>query len=353
MARILIIDDDPLQQALASRTLADAGHEVHGAPDGEAGLAKVRELKPDLVVCDVVMPKMNGYQVVAAVRADTSIAATPIMLLTSMAERAQVRLGMTSGADDYLPKPYRPQELIEAARALLQRSRTHEAAAMHVLHDRFADALRAQQDALSFKYEHQLANELSARWDRETGREMHGEFIGATLVMVNLFTAMHVQGGGAESATRAFQAVRDTLYLFGAVCVAPYGECVLAIFEQKDEAPLPAIAQGVRAALAVKAAATHSLEEETARQLCVAVVRGDVQMLSLDDPLHGDGGNAILPGPAVRDAAALVMHTQACGWHVGALREDVADLPLDVALSARTSALGGRAACELTLPPQG
>ena len=349
MATVLIIDDDPFQQALASKTLRDAGHEVQLASDGEAGLEAVASIKPDLVVCDVVMLRMNGYQLVAAVRAQAAIAATPIMLLTSMAERAQVRLGMTSGADDYLPKPYRPQELVEAVRALLQRSRTQEAAALHVLHDRFADALRAQQDALAFKYEWQLANELSARWQRDTGREGRREFTNATLLVVNLFTALQVVAGGsgAESATRAFQAVRDTLYLFGAAHVAPFGEAVLALYEQKEGAQIPALVQGVRAAFALQSAAAHALDEDVARNLCVVIGRGDVELLPLDDALHGDGGTAVLPGPAVRETARLAQHAHANGWRVGAYAEDVKDLPADAAVPAASADLGGRAACEL------
>ncbi|MBC5763314.1 response regulator transcription factor [Ramlibacter albus] len=348
MAKVLVIDDDPLQRMLASRTLADAGHDVHVAEDGQAGLEAIRERKPDLVVSDVVMPRMNGYQVVAAVRAEPAIAATPIMLLTTMAERAQVRLGMTSGADDYLGKPYRPQELVEAVRALLQRNRAHEAAAMSALKDRFDEALRAQQDALSFKYEWQLANELSARWERDTqGGETHREFTGATLLLANLFEALQVRGEDAALATEAFQAVRDSLYLFGAVHVAPFGEDVFGVFDTAPDAPVPAHVHGVRAALALQSAVAHAIGSDVAQRLSIALGEGDVALIPLYDPLHGDAGSAALPGAALRACLALRRFAVESGWRVAADAALPGKLDGQLAVVAQKADFAGHAVCEL------
>lgn len=347
MANVLIIDDDPLQRMLASRTLGDAGHTVHTAEDGELGLKAIKERRPDLVVCDVVMPRMNGYQLVAAVRADAAVAATPVMLLTSMAERAQVRLGMTSGADDYLGKPYRPQELVEAARALLERRRTHEAAAMSALKDRFDEALRAQQDALSFKYEWQLANELSARWERDSKDTAQHEFTGSTLLLANLFDALQSRGTDGALATEAFQAVRDTLYLFGAVFVAPYGEEVLAIFDTEPDAPVPAHMHGARAALALQSAVAHAIGPDVAQRLSIALGQGDVVLIPLQDALHGDGGSAPLPGPALRACSALRRFAVASGWRVAADEKLLKALDGELAVAGSSGSCEGRAVCEL------
>jgi DNA-binding response OmpR family regulator len=347
MAKVLVIDDDPLQRMLATRTLADAGHEVHLAEDGQAGLEAIRELRPDLAVCDVVMPRMNGYQLVAAVRAEPAIAATPVMLLTTMAERAQVRLGMSSGADDYLGKPYRPQELVEAVRALLQRSRAHEAAALTALKDRFDEALKAQQDALSFKYEWQLANELSARWEKDTQGQQQREFSGATLLLANLFDALQARGDDPALATEAFRAVRDTLYLFGAVHVAPYGEDVLAVFDTAPDAPVQAYMHGARAALALQSAVAHAIGSDVAQRLSIALGEGDVSLIPLHDPIHGDGGSAALPGAAVRACSALRGFAVQNGWRVAADAVLAERLAGQLAVAGQQGRLAARAVCEL------
>src|SRR4051812_35972804 len=106
MARILVIEDDRIQRLVALQALRGAGHEVLDAIDGITGMEAARAERPDLIVCDVLMPNMNGYQFVAALREDEAISATPVIMLTSMAERSQMRAGMTAGADDYIVKPF-------------------------------------------------------------------------------------------------------------------------------------------------------------------------------------------------------------------------------------------------------
>ena len=110
------MDDDAGTRMLVSHVLKKDGYDVLAADNGAAGLALIREHKPDLVVSDVQMPEMDGFQVVESVRADGDIAATPIILLTSLAERGHMRQGMTTGADDYLTKPFTPAELRESNR---------------------------------------------------------------------------------------------------------------------------------------------------------------------------------------------------------------------------------------------
>src|SRR4051812_48018258 len=100
MALILVIDDDTTQRFAAKFSLEKAGHKVMEASDGVEGLAQVRARLPDVVVCDVVMPRMDGHRFLAALRDDPQIAAVPVLLVTSLGERADVRKGMNSGADD-------------------------------------------------------------------------------------------------------------------------------------------------------------------------------------------------------------------------------------------------------------
>ena len=121
MAEVLLIEDDEAQRFIAGFALKKAGHAVREAADGAAGIAAAREAHPDVVVCDVVMPGMTGYEVLARLRGDPALANVPVILLTAMSERQHIRQGMSAGADDYLTKPYRPAELCEAIDAVLAR----------------------------------------------------------------------------------------------------------------------------------------------------------------------------------------------------------------------------------------
>ncbi|NNU42566.1 response regulator transcription factor [Ramlibacter montanisoli] len=110
MSDVLLIEDDDMQRAVAGLALRKAGHAVREVADGPEGLASARDLEPDVIVCDVMMPGMSGYELLAELRQDPGLATVPVILLTAMSDRQDMRKGMTAGADDYLTKPYRPEE---------------------------------------------------------------------------------------------------------------------------------------------------------------------------------------------------------------------------------------------------
>lgn len=102
------------------------GYEVVVAENGRTGLDMARLHRPDLVLCDVMMPEMDGYSVVQAMRSDTDLAATPFIFLTAKSDRGDVRVGMNFGADDYLTKPVVRDDLLAAVQVRLARAETHE-----------------------------------------------------------------------------------------------------------------------------------------------------------------------------------------------------------------------------------
>src|SRR3954469_16050500 len=146
MPRVLLIEDDDAQRYVAAFALRKAGHEVHEAPDGPAGLVGAQMHRPDAIVCDVMMPGMTGYEVVGALRNNPDLAGTPIILLTAMSDRKHMREGMTAGADDYLTKPYRPDELCEAITAVLARRQSQHEAFMGSVSGLVEDALEEQKE---------------------------------------------------------------------------------------------------------------------------------------------------------------------------------------------------------------
>lgn len=118
MTNILLIDDDPLITRPLSRSLESQGYKVDIAEDGKSGLQKALESRPDIVVLDVMMPEMNGWDVCKELRAQSGV---PILMLTAMSEEIDRILGLELGADDYLTKPFSARELAARIKAMLRR----------------------------------------------------------------------------------------------------------------------------------------------------------------------------------------------------------------------------------------
>ena len=119
---VLVIDDEPELAKLVDYNLTKAGYLVLTARDGEAGIAAARKHAPDLVVLDVMMPGLDGWEVCKKLRAEPSTAAVPVIMLTAKAEEADRVLGLELGADDYLVKPFSVRELAARVKALLRRA---------------------------------------------------------------------------------------------------------------------------------------------------------------------------------------------------------------------------------------
>ncbi len=116
--RIVIADDDPSVLALVRTTLELDRHEVHAAADGREALELVDALAPDLVVLDVMMPRLDGWTVVATLRRDERFARTPLLVLTARGLPQDVQTGREAGASATLAKPFEPQDLSDMVAAL-------------------------------------------------------------------------------------------------------------------------------------------------------------------------------------------------------------------------------------------
>ena len=121
--RLLVVDDDPDIARFIEVNLRTHGFEVHLASDGVEALEKAQEIRPDLVLVDVMMPRMDGFQVVDHLRSDPRTANTSIIMLTAKALTADKVLGITAGADDYIIKPFDPVELVARVKGTLRRAR--------------------------------------------------------------------------------------------------------------------------------------------------------------------------------------------------------------------------------------
>lgn len=119
-AHILVVDDDDRIRNLLKRFLGERGFRVSAAPDAAKAIAMMRSMEFDLLVLDVMMPGMNGFDLTAEVRKSGE---TPVILLTARGEAEDRIKGLSLGADDYLPKPFEPEELILRIGAILRRAR--------------------------------------------------------------------------------------------------------------------------------------------------------------------------------------------------------------------------------------
>ena len=121
MTRILIIEDEPMLRQEVMDWLTFEGYDGVGAEDGIAGLNAALHTSPDLIVCDITMPKLDGYGVLLELRANPVTAAIPFIFVTARASHDDVRRGMASGADDYITKPFTRMELFEAIQSRLEK----------------------------------------------------------------------------------------------------------------------------------------------------------------------------------------------------------------------------------------
>jgi diguanylate cyclase (GGDEF)-like protein len=118
--RILVADDEPHILQILRFTLEKAGYQVFTARDGEEALAKVAELRPDLVILDIMMPKMDGFEVCRRMREDFRLHQIPVIMLTAKSDISERLKGLEGGANDYLVKPYSNEELLLRVRNVLE-----------------------------------------------------------------------------------------------------------------------------------------------------------------------------------------------------------------------------------------
>jgi DNA-binding response OmpR family regulator len=120
-ARVLVADDEDDVRELVVYRLSRSGYDVVEARDGEEALRLAGEQTPDLLVLDVMMPRIDGYELTRRLRAEPATSRVPVILLTARTQENDVSQGFEAGADDYLKKPFNPDELLARVRAVLGR----------------------------------------------------------------------------------------------------------------------------------------------------------------------------------------------------------------------------------------
>jgi adenylate cyclase len=148
--RILVVDDNEANLDIAKMRLESQGYEVITAEDGEVALIRVAEMVPDLLLLDVMMPKLDGIEVTRRLKADPTLPFIPVILLTAKADSKDVVAGLDAGGDDYLIKPFDHAALIARVRAMLR---------IKALHDRVREQA-AELEAWNKKLEERVAAQV-------------------------------------------------------------------------------------------------------------------------------------------------------------------------------------------------
>lgn len=119
MARILIAEDEPDIRELVAFTLRFAGHEVVATSNGEEALHKASEYIPDIILMDVRMPRMTGYDACRAMKADPLLKNIPVVFLSAKGQDSEIQTGLEAGAEEYMLKPFAPDQLTERVKVIL------------------------------------------------------------------------------------------------------------------------------------------------------------------------------------------------------------------------------------------
>lgn len=120
MSRILVIEDQAMIRENIIEILEFEGFDAIGAGDGQVGLTLARQYRPDLILCDILMPVLDGFGVLEGLRSDPELVAIPLIFLSAGANEEGIRQGMALGANDYLTKPFAPADLVEVVRRWLE-----------------------------------------------------------------------------------------------------------------------------------------------------------------------------------------------------------------------------------------
>ncbi len=124
--KILVVDDEPPIVRLMGFILARHGHQILSAVNGEQALEMVREHNPDIVLLDIMMPRIDGYEVARTLRADPKYARLPIIMLSAKAQEEDIQKGIEVGVDEYITKPFSPEHVVHAVHDQMKRAQSAE-----------------------------------------------------------------------------------------------------------------------------------------------------------------------------------------------------------------------------------
>lgn len=222
---IIVVEDEPDIREIMLYNLRREGYEAEGFESGSEGLEAIRAKQPNLVILDLMLPGMDGLTVCQQVRAEAAIKATPIIIVSAKEEESDVVIGLGLGADDYVPKPFSPRELLARVKAVLRRSQQADQGDQHervVIGDLIIDLEKhtvtidgqlVKLTATEFKLLYQLASHPGRAYTRE---QLLNRVVGDGVVVVDRNIDVHVRAVRKKIGNYAdhIQTVRGVGYRF-------------------------------------------------------------------------------------------------------------------------------------------
>jgi class 3 adenylate cyclase len=323
MTTVLVVEDDDAIRNNITRLLKLEGYDIVSAVNGSLGLERAHQVRPDVVISDVGMPQMDGFQLLEAIRADKALASTSVMLLTALDDRASMRRGMTLGADDYLAKPFTRVELLEALRGLLKKKGRIE--------ESIQTAVEAREEHLRRAFTESIGGrKLPDKFGLEApAGAIADQVVEATVLFSDIrnFTSLAEKLNSSEVAellTEYFERCCEPVLKNGGRHLKFIGDGLMAVFADSlsGGSPLAAARRAVSAALAMTLA-THEFrawldQRFGARGLPpfaigVGLHTGEVTLCRLGT-LNNRETTAI--GDTVNVAARLESSSKELGWTV-------------------------------------
>jgi len=348
--RVLVIEDDANIRNNIMLMLKVENYLVSGAENGRAGLDMVRSAPPDLILCDVMMPELDGFEVLETLRAEQHLADIPFIFLTALDDRSNARRGMNLGADDYIAKPFTRDELLEAVSSRLKKHET----VTQVLTAR----LVPQQDRLTERFRDEISGgDGAAALEVNDPVNVTGKIANATVVFSDIrhfttFSERLDSGEIADLLNAYFHLACEPIVGCGGRVLKFIGDGVVAIFEGDPDANGESHAQrALRASIAMQLAALRFREWINTRHasrglpefaIGVGVHTGELLLCHL-----GAAGQSELTaiGDTVNIASRLEGQTKELGWAIAASDATVTAAGPAVTIGThRTLQLRGRSA---------
>ena len=327
MKKILVIEDEPGIRMTLSLMLKAEGFEVATAENGRLGVEAVRTKTPDLILCDINMPEMDGFEVLEHLRREPALAAIPFVFLTARVDRSDLRRGMNLGADDYLTKPFTRDELLETVTARIKK---HESSVDTLTHQ-----LLAGNEALRQRFRSNLAGEEQPAASDELSA-IEGTVSEATVLFADIrnFTTISERLSAPEIAellNAYLQRACEPIISCGGSVVKFIGDGIMAVFAHTEWHPREKQAlQAVHAGLGLSFIAGQFREWVRERYpdrglpefaIGVGIHTGEVTLCKVGGRGQQDF-TAI--GDTVNIAARLEEQTKELGWPVVASEATIA-----------------------------
>jgi serine/threonine-protein kinase PpkA len=319
--KVLVIEDEPSIRNNIMLMLKVERYAVIGAENGRIGLDLARRDPPDLILCDVMMPDTDGFAVLEALRAEPRLSEIPFIFLTALDDRSSMRRGMNLGADDYLPKPFTRNELLEAVNSRLKKFET--------LTQALAARLVPEQDRLTKKFREKiLGGDGTVALEYPDSASLTGKITEATVLFSDIrnfttYSERLTSDEIAELLNAYLETACAPVIRYRGVVMKFIGDGIMALFEARPNEPRGAHAhRSVRAGLAMQLAALefrkwvakrHPSQSLPEFSIGVGIHTGEVLLCHVGAPGRGE---LTVVGDTVNIASRLEGQTKALGWAV-------------------------------------